>query len=431
MLQWKYAVLSIMTIKLRFCCISLLTVVLFGLNANAQARDILTLAQAERLVLESDPLIARNRANQLALSDQAVAAYAWPDPKLRFGVSNISADTWDFEQENMTQGVIGLSQSFPPAGTVGAKRDQLMALSDSQGHAVDNQVLQSLNKLRSSWLEVYLQYQSEILVKESLDTFSQLKDVTRFQYRSGRGKQHDVVRAQLEEIRMQDRVSDIHMRWESALAQLRKWLGRSNYTENLDMNFPELPEVSTKANISEALEEHPWMLIAKARMTAAKNGVQFADSQHNPGWMLDIKYGYRGKNELEEDRDDLVSAMITMDMPMFTGRKQGKMLRASKSQLRAAQDELDERRRLMLRMLEDSIAKYERNKERVSLFDSALLPQSKQNVEATVNAYQSGVSDFNELVRARLTELDSRLQYLKLKVDQAKAQVSLLYLAGG
>ena len=239
-----------------FWCNSLLAVLLCGFITDALARDVLTLPQAERLAIEGDPLIARNRANQLALSDQAIAAYAWPDPKLRFGVVNISANTWEFEQEAMTQGVIGLSQSFPPAGTVGAKRDQLMSLSDAQGHAVDNRMLQSLKNLRVSWLEVYFQYQSEQIVKESLRTFSQLKEVTRFQYRAGRGKQHDVVRAQLEEIRMQDQVSAVHMRWESAIAQLRKWLGRQNYNENLDMSFPSLPKITTKANISAGLEEH-------------------------------------------------------------------------------------------------------------------------------------------------------------------------------
>jgi len=429
-LKKKGTIDSIFTTKIGLCCYWLLSVFLFSILSEALAEGGLTLPQAERLALESDPLIARNRAMQLALTDQAIAAYAWPDPKLRLGVANISANTWDFEQEPMTQGVIGLSQSFPPAGTVGAKRDQLMSLSDSQGYAVADQTLRSLKNLRMSWLDVYLQFHSELPVKESLETFTQLKEVTRFQYRAGRGKQHDVVRAQLEEIRMEDRVAAVHVRWESAIAQLRKWLGRLNFSDDLDMSFPNLPEMTTKANISAGIETHPWVLKAKSRIAAAKNGVKLADAQHNPGWMLDIKYGYRGKNPLEMDRDDLASAMVVMAMPMFTGKKQGKVLSASKSKLRAAKDTLDERRRLFLRMLEDSVAKYENSTERIELFDTALLPQSQQNVEATVNAYQSGVSDFNEPVRARLTELASQLQYLKLKVNQAKAKVTLLYLTG-
>jgi len=40
------------------------------------------------------------------------------------------------------------------------------------------------------------------------------------------------------------------------------------------------------------------------------------------------------------------------------------------------------------------------------------------------------VSDFGELVRARLTELDSRLKHLRLIVNREKSKVDLLYLSG-
>jgi outer membrane protein TolC len=76
------------------------------------------------------------------------------------------------------------------------------------------------------------------------------------------------------------------------------------------------------------------------------------------------------------------------------------------------------------------MAVYNRANERVQLYEGSVLPHSRQNTEATLNAYQSGVTDFNVLVRARLTELKSELQFVKLNVERAKAQVELLYLAG-
>ena len=66
----------------------------------------------------------------------------------------------------------------------------------------------------------------------------------------------------------------------------------------------------------------------------------------------------------------------------------------------------------------------------MQLYQGSVLPHSEQNTEATLNAYKSGVTDFNVLVRARLTELKSQLQFVKLNVERAKAQVELLYLAG-
>jgi outer membrane protein TolC len=76
------------------------------------------------------------------------------------------------------------------------------------------------------------------------------------------------------------------------------------------------------------------------------------------------------------------------------------------------------------------MASYQRSSQRVQLYHTNVIPQAEQNTEATLNAYKSGITDFNVLVRARLTELDSQLQLVKLTVDRAKAQVELLYLAG-
>jgi outer membrane protein TolC len=58
------------------------------------------------------------------------------------------------------------------------------------------------------------------------------------------------------------------------------------------------------------------------------------------------------------------------------------------------------------------------------------LKVSAANAQASLNAYQSGVTEFSTLMRARITELDVRLDDLRVRVDRAKAQASLLYLAG-
>ena len=47
-----------------------------------------------------------------------------------------------------------------------------------------------------------------------------------------------------------------------------------------------------------------------------------------------------------------------------------------------------------------------------------------------MNAYQSGVTEFTTLMRARITDLDVRLADLRIRVDRTMALASLLYLAG-
>ena len=167
------------------------------------------------------------------------------------------------------------------------------------------------------------------------------------------------------------------------------------------------------------------MLAARTRVNAAEKGVDYANAQKWPGWSLDLQYGQRGA-----ERADLGSAMINMDLPLFTGNRQNRQVKASQAELTATQRKMDDQRRQLYEQLDIQWSIYDQVDQRLSLYENQVLSEAKQNAEAALSAYQAGVIEFGIVVRARLTELNSELQYLKLKVDKAKAQVELLYLSG-
>jgi outer membrane protein TolC len=299
-------------------------------------------------------------------------------------------------------------------------------MASATGEELDNRKLQTLLSVRTAWLNVVYQAQAERLVEESVSTFDQLKEITRLQYRAGRGNQQDVIRAQLEKSLLEDRQKSTHTMWETALAGLKKWLGAEEAVLDLNSELPQLPEPPSEQQLRRSLENHPWLAAGKTRVKAAEKGVDYAQAQSRPGWALDLQYGYRAA-----ERDDLATAMLLVDLPFFSGNRQDREIKASQADLTTSQSLLDDRRRVIYQRLDESLAKYRQAGERLSLYENQVLPESEQNTEASLSAYQSGVTDFNILVRARLTELQSQLQHLKLRIEKAKAQVELLYLAGG
>ena len=68
--------------------------------------------------------------------------------------------------------------------------------------------------------------------------------------------------------------------------------------------------------------------------------------------------------------------------------------------------------------------------ERESLYKNSLLTAAKNNSKVSLKAYQSGVSEFDTLMRAQITELDVRLEDLRVRIDRATAQARLLYITG-
>ena len=122
--------------------------------------------------------------------------------------------------------------------------------------------------------------------------------------------------------------------------------------------------------------------------------------------------------------------MVTVDLPFFTANRQDKRLSASIEQAESVQLTRDNQLRELQQMLDADYANWQRLGERAELYSNQLLNEATSNARASLNAYQSGVTEFSTLMRARITDLDVRLEDLRVRVDRAKAQVSLLYLAG-
>ena len=126
----------------------------------------------------------------------------------------------------------------------------------------------------------------------------------------------------------------------------------------------------------------------------------------------------------------MMAAMITVDLPLFPDKRQDRRLSASVQQVEAAQLMRDDRMRELREMLETNYTNWQLLGERAALYESQLLKEATANAQASLSAYQTGVTEFTTLMRARITDLDVRLDDLRIRVDRSKAQARLLYLAG-
>jgi outer membrane protein TolC len=205
---------------------------------------------------------------------------------------------------------------------------------------------------------------------------------------------------------------------------LAKWIGLENADRPLTEHIPELSRLPTKQELKDGLNRHPLIRIEQTSINASQQGVALAREAYKPSMMFDVTYGQR------EGRPDFLSGMVVMDVPLFKEKRQDRKLKASQHRLNAAKSKRDDRYIELSKMLDSSYAQWERLGERIQLFDEKLLPQVKQNTEISLSAYQNDISDFTSLMRAQITELETRLKALRLRVDRAKAQARLLYIAG-
>lgn len=288
-----------------------------------------------------------------------------------------------------------------------------------------------IRSTRQAWLDLYLQQRSAEVIVKSRGYFEQLREVTEAHYGSGRATQQDVLQAQLELTRLDDRHTRTLEAADQARASLGMWVG-PDAARPVGADLPPLPPPEAPAELTGALVQHPALQAENARISQSRTGSEIAREQYKPGWMLDVSYGNRsGENPDGSGRADFLSAMVQLELPLFRDKRQDRRLAASEQQVFAATQARDEKLRELKRMLDAGYARWQRLGERQALYRERLLPDAESHARAALQAYQAGLSDFSRLMRARIGELDARLEALRLAVERAKVQAELLYLQGG
>ncbi|MEN8801284.1 MAG: TolC family protein [Thiogranum sp.] len=392
------------------------------------ARAELNLAGAERLALEADPSVIASQSRALALQEQAVADGQLPDPKLTVGVWNVPLDDFSMKKEASSQFRTGIKQAFPRGQTLHYRQkhtEWLGKVEQAQTKFAEQEIRRDV---RQTFLELYYQNQASQVIDRSRKLFKQLVDITRAHYASGRVSQQDVLQAQLELSRLEDRATKINAQSDVQQAQLSRWIGEAAW-QPVATVFPELPEPQSRATLRATLAQHPAIESASARVEANQQMVKAAREQYKPGIDVGLEYRKRfGDNTDGSDRPDMMAAMVTLDIPLFTEKRQDRRLAASQQQTEAAIQTREQKLREMQRLLDSDYARWQRLGEQETLYRDHLLRESTENAEAALLSYQSGINEFNTLMRARITDLDVRLQALRIRVDRAKTQARLLFL---
>jgi len=396
---------------------------------TAGAQELLTLDETERLALETDLTAPRFEALANARREQAVAAGQLPDPKLKLGAMNLPIDSFDRKQENMTQMQVGVQQAFPPGRTLGLRSEQAQVMANANQARARTMTRRVIRDVRERFLEVYYQVEAGDIIDSSRELFDQLLEVTGFYYAQGRKNQQDVLRASVELSLLDDRRTRVRTVEDRMRADLARLIGQQAAYRTLSESFPGFGKLPIHAELEAAIPSHPSLQAEDIVVEAGQLGVNIARQNYKPGWMLDVTYGNRADTKNGSSRDDFLSAMVIMDIPLFTGKRQDKVLATRQQEVEAARLQRDDSYLRLKRQLDADYAEWLRLDERLQLYQSTIFPEAIQNAETSLTAYQSGVTDFTGVMRARITELDVKLQQLRIRVDKAKAEARLLYLA--
>ena len=303
--------------KFNYLLIAMLLTPILGVKAQS-----LSIEKATKAAIANDPWLAGNRHNQAALVAQSAAANVEVDPVISVGLLNMPVDSFSFGQEGMTQLKLGISQKFSRGDSLALKSQKLLETSEQFPLLRLNRQAQLKANITELWLRVYQVDRSIALINKDRPLFEQLVDIAESSYSStlGKTRQQDVIRAQLELLRLDDRLTKLSQKKAKFLRLMGQWVPLELLDLPLDDTLAPMnwPTIEFKAQpLAQVFAQHPSVTAIERKIASQVIGVDVAKQSYKPKWGVNASYGYRSDMPNNTSRADLFSVGVSFDLPLF------------------------------------------------------------------------------------------------------------------
>lgn len=406
----------------------------FASLSIAASMPTLSLKQTIASALEHDVWQERNALQQQSTVANADVVAAWPNPQMNLSVANIAADSLAFNQENMSQFKVGLTQQFARGNTLALKKRQ--ALVDSSRFpllAIDRE--ERLRVLVAQhWFRAYQARRNITLILEGRELFEQLIDLSKRSYQVGhrRTMQSDLISAQVELTVLDDRIAQLKMTADTYRQQLGQWLPARLLSLPLSEQFSPiqtrlLPQDNTELSWAGLLEKHPSVQALDVEQRARAFDIELAQEQKKMQWGVNTSYGWRSDSPMGNRRNDLLSVGVSFDLPMFNRQQQSQRINAAKASAQA----VDTDKLLLIRQMRASAlslqAAMAQLLQRRDLYHNKLLPQTQQQSQAALSAYRNDNGDFSAVIATHVSLLNRRIDSFNITIEQQILALQLNY----
>ena len=395
--------------------------------------EVLDLPTAQTIALAENPGIAEMQARYESLLEVAPQKASLPDPVLSLGAMNFPWDEFDRNQEPMTQLQVGVSQVFPYPGKLDIREDIAFLEAEAASFAVEEGRLALAKNVAVTWWEIYYLDRAVVTVQKNLGLLRQLVDIATTKYEVGEGLQQDVLLAQLELSKALDSEIQIKSMRDKSRIRLNLLMGRP---PDIDITLPGIAPDDNLSILSEALlleratVSRPALAAHEATIAASESRLELAERDYYPDFKVGVTYGNRDEDDLGRSRQDFLSLMVSVNVPLYSGSKQDRAIQQRTREVARSRYARTDTLNQIRSSIAEASTEYHRARSQLELFEGGVIPQARQTVESMKAGYQVGKVDFLNLVRAQITLFNYELRYWK-SVSEASQAVAALHAAVG
>ncbi len=379
--------------------------------------------------------VARERNPQLHAAQQRWEAMtkvppqegSLPDPAFSVRNFGVGQPFSTLNTSNFAFVSLGLSQQIPFPGKQRLRSDMAREDARAEKQRYLQLELDVLSQVKTAYYDYFYFTKTLETVARTRDLLLSFEKIARARYSVGRGLQQDVLRAQLELTGLREREEVFGQRQGSAQAAINSLLDRP---PDAFLGAPEKVEQAPfPAELTELYQQmqRNSPVLREREHQVGRNALAVDLSRKN--YYPDMRAGFEWQHTGSMFRDYYVAA-FEVRVPLYFWRKQrlgveeaSARLVESRRSYRAATQEL-------LFQTKDQFLQARASDRLLSLYKTALIPQTTLTLESAISSYEVGSVDFLTLVSAAIVLLDYELEYYGQLATYQKALASLEPIVG-
>jgi outer membrane protein, heavy metal efflux system len=430
----------------------------------ATAQSSVSLDSLIALAIATNPTIRAASSRVSAAAAKVRPASTLPDPMLMLGLINQPLGSMVATSvsggamasaggpDPMTMRMIGVSQTLPYPGKLALAKRSVEHEVDASRAALDAARRQTQRDVKGAYYEIAYVDQALAIVDRNRDVLASLIQVSEARYGVGTSTQQDVLRARVEATRLGETASALHEQRSAAVARLNALLDQPTETPLATLAMPDaitraavpasadairFSAVTLGARAADsplrplaelqaaAIVKSPALREQDAMIAAESTRGELARKASLPDMDLALQYGQRGGG-----LPDMVSATISLPIPIFKRGKQDQQVVESAAQLAALVAERRATENAIHADVARLVSEIEGERTRLALSVKAILPQSRAALASAAASYQVGRVELLTVLDDQATVFTYEMDYFRALSDFATRVAELERVVG-
>jgi outer membrane protein TolC len=388
----------------------------------------LTLAWLMQEALQRNPEIRAGMREVDAKRARVPQAGALPDPIVMFGQNNegnvvpgATLGKFDFSEV-----YLGFTQEFPLFGKRGLKERVASSEADAQWWEYDFARRQVIANLKAAYYDLYYSHKAMETVEKNIGLMESFAKIAEALYKVGKGNQADVLRANTEISRLEERLATLEQQQGISEAQINALL---NYPPETPLGRPAPvanPPLPFSLEQLKAMAAENFPLLKRDRRTidSRASARTLAEKEKYPDFGVTFTYHNRGGLR------DYWTIGATARIPLYYSRKQGRAIEEAAAEDAASRERYSNDMALLFFKLKDAYLRATTSARLTRLYGEVITPQETLTIEATTAGYETGKIAFLSVVDSSIKLLNDELTYYEHLTKYLKALAELEPLIG-